>query len=136
MDGKGNNQNQDSSKEKEPIQQEARVLRLRDMLKPPPRFSHAMLAIEEPQTYTEAISSPEAERWKKAINEEIESHIKNATWYEEEMPENKKTINCRWLFKLKQTPGEEDRFKARLVARGFTQGHRLRGDICTSGSSG
>lgn len=25
------------------------------------------------------------------------------------------------MFKLKQTPGEEDRYKARLVAKGFTQ---------------
>lgn len=37
------------------------------------------------------------------------------------MPADRKAINCRWVFKLKQTPGEEDRFKARLVARGFTQ---------------
>jgi len=37
------------------------------------------------------------------------------------MPSNRKVINCRWLFKLKNVPGEEDRFKARLVVRGFTQ---------------
>ncbi|KAG7188079.1 hypothetical protein KM043_015929 [Ampulex compressa] len=37
------------------------------------------------------------------------------------MSQNRKAINCGWIFKLKQTPGEENRFKARLVARGFTQ---------------
>lgn len=81
----------------------------------------AMLAIKELQTYTEAISSPEAEHWKEAIHEEIESHIKNSTWCEKEMSSNRQAINnyninCRWVFELKQIPGEEDRFKARLVA--------------------
>lgn len=37
------------------------------------------------------------------------------------MPANRKVIDYRWVFKLKQTPVEEDRFKARLVAQKFTQ---------------
>jgi len=55
------------------------ILRPRTTLKQPDRYGHAMLAIEEPQTYEEAMSRPEAEQWKKAINEEVESHIKNST---------------------------------------------------------
>lgn len=37
------------------------------------------------------------------------------------MPSNQKAINCRWIFKVKQTPGEDDRYKVRLVARSFSQ---------------
>lgn len=62
-----------------------------------------MLAIEQPRTYVEAMSSPQAAQWKKAIDEEIEAHAENSTWYEEEMSQDQKAINCRWVFKLKQT---------------------------------
>lgn len=85
-------------KETETIQRESMELRPRHKLKQPKRYACAMLAIEEPRTYEEAMSSSQSTLWKKAMNEKI---------------------NCRWVFKLKQTPGEEDRFKARLVARGF-----------------
>lgn len=101
--------------------QESMTLRPRDKIKPPEKYGSAMLAIQEPQTYAEAMSSPDAGRWKEAIDEEIEAHVKNSTWYEEEIPSDRKAINCQWIFKIKQTPGEEDRFKARLVARGFSQ---------------
>lgn len=106
-------------KETKTIQRESMKLRPRHKLKQPKRYACAMLAIEEPRTYEEAMSSPQSTLWKKAMNEKIEAHVKNSTWYEDEMPRNRKAINCRWVFKLKQTPGEEDRFKARLVARGF-----------------
>ncbi|KMQ86285.1 retrotransposon ty1-copia subclass [Lasius niger] len=57
----------DSSNKEEPAKHDVRTLRPRDTIKLPTRYGHAMLAIEEPQMYAEAISSPEAEQWKKAI---------------------------------------------------------------------
>ena len=42
-------------------------------------------------------------------------------WKIDKRPEGYKPIDCKWIFKIKQTPGEENRYKARLVARGFTQ---------------
>jgi hypothetical protein len=35
----------------------------------------------------------------------------------------KKTVRCKWIFKRKEcsSPSEATRFKARLVARGFSQ---------------
>ena len=42
------------------------------------------------------------------------------------MPENKNVIGCRWLFKVKRSSdGKFDRFKARLVAQGYTQEHGI-----------
>lgn len=58
--------------------QDSITLRPRDKLKPPEKYGYAMLAIEEPQTYTEVMSSPDAEHWKKAV-EEVEAHVKNNT---------------------------------------------------------
>jgi hypothetical protein len=69
------------------------MLRPRSTLKPPDRFAHALLTIEELQTYEEAVSSSEVEQWKKAIDEEIESYIKNSTWCEEKMLLDRKAIN-------------------------------------------
>lgn len=38
------------------------------------------------------------------------------------MPSNRKVISCKWVLKLKhKANGEVDKYKARLVARGFTQ---------------
>ena len=47
---------------------------------------------------------------------------KTGTWQTVEKPEKKKIIGCKWVFKFKEgIPGvEEPRFKARLVAQGFS----------------
>ena len=38
------------------------------------------------------------------------------------LPQGKKTIGCRWIYKVKfQTDGSLERFKARLVAKDYTQ---------------
>ncbi len=37
-------------------------------------------------------------------------------------PKGRKPISCKWVFKIKhRVDGEVERYKARLVARGFTQ---------------
>lgn len=42
------------------------------------------------------------------------------------MPEGKNVVDNRWVFKIKHRPsGEIDRYKARIVARGFTQQHGI-----------
>ena len=35
---------------------------------------------DEPQSFKEAMSSPEAPYWKEAINDEVESILQNHTW--------------------------------------------------------
>lgn len=84
---------------------------------------HAMLAVnEEPRTYEQAIESSDHKQWEQAMDEEYDSLIKNRTWFLVDPPKNQKVIDNRWVFKLKQNPdGSIDRFKARLVVRGFTQ---------------
>nr|KYP64655.1 Retrovirus-related Pol polyprotein from transposon TNT 1-94 [Cajanus cajan] len=53
----------------------------------------------------------------------MKSLQKNLTWKLVSLPTGKKVISCKWIFKRKDgIPGvEAPRFKARLVARGFTQ---------------
>lgn len=48
----------------------------------------------------------------------------NHTWDLVLTPPNQHVVDCKWLFKVKYLPdGSVERYKARLVARGFTQTH-------------
>ena len=50
---------------------------------------------------------------------EMDSLIKNKTWILVDKPLGKRVVGCKWLFKIKEGVGKEE--KVRLVARGFTQ---------------
>ena len=52
--------------------------------------------------------------------------IANGTWDLVDLPENKKLVGSKWVFKIKHdSNGQVDRFKARLVAQGFSQKHGI-----------
>ena len=76
----------------------------------------------EPLTYQEAINGPDSREWKLAIIREITALIANAIWFLSDLPQGRRTVTCKWVFKIKYNPdGIIDKYKARLVARGFTQ---------------
>lgn len=77
---------------------------------------------EEPKTLEEALKNEHAEKWKAAAESEYESLMENKTWKLVTLPAGKTPIGCRWIFKAKHgDKGQVERFKARLVARGFAQ---------------
>ncbi len=41
---------------------------------------YILATAEEPQKYTEAVSSDDSKNWQKAMDEEMESHKTNGTW--------------------------------------------------------
>ena len=76
----------------------------------------------EPQTFKEAMSSPEASYWKEAVNSEIESILQNHTWELVDLPPGSKPLGCKWILKKKmKADGSIDKYKARLVAKGYRQ---------------
>jgi hypothetical protein len=76
----------------------------------------------EPRTITEAQNRPDWNEWKIAIDKELASHKENETWKMVPTPQGKNIVGCKWVFKIKRNPdGSIDKYKARLVARGFTQ---------------
>lgn len=78
--------------------------------------------IKEPKTFEEAISCEEKVQWLTAMQEEIASMESNGTWELTELPKGKLAIGNKWVYKLKRnTEGDMYRFKARLVAQGFSQ---------------
>ena len=55
----------------------------------------------EPWTFKEAVTSPEAPFWKEAINSEVESILSNHTWKLVDLPPGNKPLQCKWIFKRK-----------------------------------
>ena len=76
----------------------------------------------EPRSITEARNSEDAVEWEKAAVEEYKSLVKNDTWEVVNLPQGRKAVGCKWVFRRKRTAdGGIDRYKARLVAQGFSQ---------------
>jgi hypothetical protein len=60
--------------------------------------------------------------WRQAMNEEFEALIKNKTWHLIPPRAGLNVIDSNWVFKLKYKPDDTiDRYKAKLVAKGFKQ---------------
>ncbi|CAI7932708.1 unnamed protein product [Closterium sp. NIES-54] len=80
----------------------------------------------EPATLKEALESSDAEEWKKAMESELKSIEENGTWEFVELPDGRKAITSKWLFKIKSdTDGKIERYKSRLVAKGYHQKEKV-----------
>ncbi|OWY97826.1 LOW QUALITY PROTEIN: reverse transcriptase [Phytophthora megakarya] len=67
----------------------------------------------DPATYREAMTRPDAARWREATDAEIASLLKNKT---------QASSSCKWVFKRKfNSDGTLERYKARLVVIGCQQ---------------
>src|SRR2546423_8675010 len=75
----------------------------------------------EPQTLSEALSSPQSDKWLEAVHQELHSLTKNGTWHLVYRPRGRKVIDTKFVFKLKDSETLNPRYKARLVAQGFSQ---------------
>ncbi|GAA0173161.1 transmembrane signal receptor [Lithospermum erythrorhizon] len=74
---------------------------------------------EDPHSYEDACKF---EKWKEAMNNEMDSIKKNHTWSLVELPAGCKKIGVKWIFKTKTDEGGMiTKHKARLVAKGYTQ---------------
>ncbi|KAG8479120.1 hypothetical protein CXB51_029820 [Gossypium anomalum] len=60
--------------------------------------------------------------WQAAIHSELQALLRNNTWSLCPLLANRRAIGCKWLFKVKtKADGTVDRYKAHLVAKGFSQ---------------
>ncbi|XP_076907191.1 putative mitochondrial protein AtMg00820 [Bidens hawaiensis] len=76
-------------------------------------------AIEDPMNYEEASKE---EKWVKAMKVEIEAIEKTNTWELVSIRPDVKPIGVKWVFKTKlNEKGEVQKYKARLVVKGYAQ---------------
>ena len=76
-----------------------------------------------PKTYKQAVESADADKWKAAMDAEIQALNDNNTYTLVSLPPDKKAVGGRWVYTVKSHPDGSDLFKARYVARGYTQVH-------------
>jgi hypothetical protein len=75
-----------------------------------------------PSSFKEAMKSRHSSEWFDAMKDEMKSMSTNDVWDLVEIPKGAKTVGCKWVYKTKQdSKGNIERFKARLVAKDFTQ---------------
>ena len=57
-----------------------------------------------------------------AADAEYKSLMENKTWELVKLPEGRRAIGCKWVFRVKyDSNGQVERFKGRLVAQGYSQ---------------
>ena len=71
----------------------------------------------DPETIEEALAQPEADEWRKAIDDELKQHQDSGTFRLEHLPPGRRTIGWRMVFQTKRDEnGNVSKRKARLVA--------------------
>ncbi|CAI7870395.1 unnamed protein product [Closterium sp. NIES-53] len=95
-----------------------------------PRFASMLLAhegdpdapdIPTPRSYVEAITGPYSSQWQAAMDAEMESWKSTGTYVDVVPPSRANIVDGMWIFRVKRPPGSPPAFKARYVARGFSQ---------------
>ncbi|KAJ9567714.1 hypothetical protein OSB04_003680 [Centaurea solstitialis] len=82
--------------------------------------------LNEPTSYGEAVSGSESEQWQEAMKAEMQSMYDNQVWELTDMPQHCRAVGRKWVFKKKtDMDGNVHTFKAKLVAKGFTQTHGI-----------
>ena len=75
-----------------------------------------------PQSIAEAQKRLDWPKWKEAMERELNTLEKARTWETVPRPPNTEIVGSKWVFRIKRkADGTIDKYKARLVARGFTQ---------------
>ena len=75
--------------------------------------------VKEPKSVSDALTN---QAWDDAMKTEIDSLCDNRVWELVELPEGRKPVGSKWVFKVKtNADGSIERCKARLVAQGYSQ---------------
>ncbi|CAB4013210.1 Retrovirus-related Pol poly from transposon TNT 1-94 [Paramuricea clavata] len=74
-----------------------------------------------PACYSQAVNSSDSARWKKAMDEEFDSLVSNETFTLTMVPPNREIVGGKWVYKIKSGPNDEETYKARYVAKGYSQ---------------
>ncbi|GKE37882.1 putative RNA-directed DNA polymerase [Tanacetum coccineum] len=82
-------------------------------------FSTNLNKSSEPTSYFEVVKNP---NWIETMNNEIDALNINNTWIVCDLPVGRKAVGSKWLLKIKyKSCGDIERYKARVVAKGFSQ---------------
>ncbi|CAI5962240.1 unnamed protein product [Closterium sp. NIES-65] len=80
------------------------------------------LDIPTARSYAEAVEGPYSSQWQAAMDAEMASWKSTGTYVDAVPPPGANIVSGMWIFRVKRPPGSPPVFKARYVARGFSQG--------------
>ena len=79
-------------------------------------------ATSAPNSYKDAVESKDSAKWQAAMQAEYDSLQSMGTWSLVEPPSHRKALDNRWVYAIKtDAEGKVERYKARLVVKGFQQ---------------
>lgn len=106
----------------EEIESPRQTARARDALSLYAMLAEATKDVCEPKSYAEARQCNEKGEWEVAMKSEYDSLVANKTWELCDLPDGRKAIDSKWVFKVKRdASGSVERYKARLVIKGYSQ---------------
>ena len=77
---------------------------------------------DDPLSYKHDMDDPDKDKWLTAMEQEMEFMYSNSVWELIDLPESVRPIGCKWIYKKKRgVDGKVETFKARPVAKGYTQ---------------
>ncbi|CAI5529521.1 unnamed protein product [Closterium sp. Naga37s-1] len=77
--------------------------------------------ISTPRSYAEVITGPYSSQWQTAMDAEMAPWKSTGTYVDAVPPSGANIVDGMWIFRVKRPPGSQPVFKARYVARGFSQ---------------
>lgn len=81
----------------------------------------SLISTKEPKGYKSAFKNPQ---WLMAMRDEIAALHQNKTWSLVPRPLGSNVVGSKWVYRIKYNyDGSIERYKARLVAQGFSQLH-------------
>ncbi|CAI5976414.1 unnamed protein product [Closterium sp. NIES-65] len=86
-----------------------------------PKGDPDALDIPTPRSYAEAMAGPYSSQWQSAMDAEMASWKSTGTYIDAVPPPGANIVSGMWIFRVKRPPGSPPVFKARYVARGFSQ---------------
>ena len=73
----------------------------------------------EPKCFEEAMHVEIGKKWEQGMDEEMDSLVRNQTWDLVKLPTEKRALQNKWVYRLKEEDGGKNRYKAKLVVKGF-----------------
>ena len=89
-----------------------------------PGYKTFLTSLSQTVTLEEALRYP---HWRNAMDEDMQVLLKNETREVVNRSKDQKLVGCRWIFTIKyKSDGSLERYRARLVAKGYTQTYENR----------
>ncbi|CAI7757972.1 unnamed protein product [Closterium sp. NIES-53] len=86
---------------------------------------HLVSMLIAPEGDPDALESDHSSKWQTAMDAEMASWKSTGTYVDEVPPPGANIVSGMWIFRVKRPPGSPPVFKARYVARGFSQRQRV-----------